>query len=235
MWLALPKFLAAGVVAGLAGVASLAPAGRQADGANIPQLVAVALPGGGGLGVAPLEVTYGEWKLCVDDGGCGHLPRPAVTPLPGAIPVTGVSHLDIRDYISWLNGRSGRHFRLPTQAEWLFLARSVDRPKFPKTFSDPRLAWAADYGAMPKVDPTVRTSGAFGVSEDGIADLGGNVWEWTASCVSSRFDGATCPAYIAEGLHEAKISIFIRDPAQGGCATGVPPPHVGFRLVEDLP
>ena len=43
-----------------------------------------------------------------------------------------------------------------------------------------------------------------------------------------------CPAFVAQGLHEAVISVFIRDPATGGCASGVPPPHVGFRLVSDI-
>jgi hypothetical protein len=30
------------------------------------------------------------------------------------------------------------------------------------------------------------------------------------------------------------LSIFVRDPASGGCSAGVPPANIGFRLVRDL-
>ena len=42
-----------------------------------------------------------------------------------------------------------------------------------------------------------------------------------------------CPAYLAEGLHEAAVSVFVRDPVVGGCALGTPPANIGFRLVAD--
>jgi formylglycine-generating enzyme required for sulfatase activity len=67
--------------------------------------------------------------------------------------------------------------------------------------------------------------------------LDGNVWEWTSSCFRPGFESATenrCPAFVAAGEHEAIVSLFVRDPATGGCALGTPPTHLGFRLVSDL-
>jgi formylglycine-generating enzyme required for sulfatase activity len=85
---------------------------------------------------------------------------------------------------------------------------------------------------MEKVSGVLRPSGAFGALPNGISDLGGNVWEWTASCASKDIDPARCPAFIVEGLHETALSVFVREPATVGCAAGAPPAHVGFRLVS---
>ncbi len=232
MWADLTHLAVAGLIAGLTSLAVIDP-GANSSSVSPPEMVRVAMPEGHALRVAVHEVTFAQWKLCVDDGGCEHLPNPGVTPLPGAIPVTGINHLDVRQYVAWINRRTGRDLRLPTHDEWQHLARDMPRTTRISTFTDPRLLWAADYGAMPAVDPALKASGSFGVSADGIADLGGNVWEWTSSCFASAIADDRCPAYKIEGLHETQLSIFIRNPAQGGCAVGVPPPHVGFRLVED--
>jgi formylglycine-generating enzyme required for sulfatase activity len=232
MWTGLTHLAEAAVIAGLTSLAIIDP-GADGGIVPVPNMVDVAMPGGATLGVAVHEVTFAQWKLCFDDGGCGHLPVPGLAPLPGAIPVTGVNHLDVRQYLAWINRRTGRSFRLASQAEWQHLSRDMPRTVQVSEFTDPRLFWAADYGSMPAVDPALKTSGSFGLSGDGIADLGGNVWEWTSTCFAKAIGDDRCPAYKIEGLHETQLSIFIRNPAQGGCAVGVPPPHVGFRLVED--
>jgi len=36
-----------------------------------------------------------------------------------------------------------------------------------------------------------------------------------------------------EGAHRAYMTDFIRDPRSGGCAAGVPPANLGFRLVVE--
>ena len=193
--------------------------------------------GGGPLYVARYEVTWQEWRRCVEAGGCGHLPKPARAPGSGPFPVVGVNALDVAEYIVWFSAASGQAFRLPSAAEWYRLAPELARPAAALRFTDPRLAWAAAYSSEPAVPRAVRPSGAFGHSAGGVHDLGGNVWEWTRSCGGAGYagDAADCPAYLAGGLHEARIALLIRDPAAGGCALGRPPANLGFRLVSDAP
>jgi hypothetical protein len=46
-------------------------------------------------------------------------------------------------------------------------------------------------------------------------------------------DVSSCGIYVASGKHRAVLSSFVRNPKGGGCAVGVPPDNVGFRLVKD--
>ena len=38
---------------------------------------------------------------------------------------------------------------------------------------------------------------------------------------------------VVEGQHRAYVTDFIRDARAGGCAAGVPPSNLGFRLVRE--
>jgi hypothetical protein len=42
-----------------------------------------------------------------------------------------------------------------------------------------------------------------------------------------------CGVRVVEGQHRAYVTDFIRDARAGGCAAGVPPTHLGFRLVRE--
>ncbi len=185
--------------------------------------------------VAPHEVTVAEWNACFTDGACSYSPKSRVK--NSNMPVTEVNYFDVNEYITWINAMNGKTLRLPTSEEWTWLNRSLQKPPLPPAFTDPRLAWAADYLKRPVASGPVKPAGTFSTTADGISDLDGNVWEWTSTCAKPLRNGSDpddCPAYVAEGEHEAAISIFVREPASGGCATGTPPTHVGFRLVADV-
>lgn len=184
------------------------------------------------LQVSRHEVTVASWRQCFADGGCSHMP--VNSSVSGQLPVTGINWLDVNEYLHWANANEGRGLRLPTLEEWRVIARSLAHERPAPLFTDPRLAWAADYGRKGAPSGPPRAVGSFSTTPDGIADLDGNVWEWTSSCAKPGF-GDLCPAYVAGGEHEAAVSVFVRDPASGGCATGRPPAHLGFRLVADGP
>lgn len=187
-----------------------------------------------GFSVMRHEVSISQWRTCVDDGGCSHLPKPRAGAMGDAYPVTDIGALDAQEFVAWAQTAVDPELRLPTLDEWNGVLAVA--PKRPNTlFTDPRLAWAASYGSEAAIDPTLRVSGAFGVNAEGIADLKGNVWEWTSSCVLTMppDDVARhCPAYFAVGEHVARVPVFVRDPSAGGCATGTPPAHLGLRLVK---
>jgi formylglycine-generating enzyme required for sulfatase activity len=203
-----------------------------------PGLVPVTIDTGNGqkLFVARHEVTIAQWQLCFDEGGCSHLPKPGFGATGSGFPVTGLNWFDVNEYVAWASQRSGRPLRLPTLAEWNSISHTIKFKTQPKLFSDPRLAWAANYGTTATSSPQLKSNGSFSHTPDGVADLDGNVWEWTATCASKDLREeaiARCPAFVAAGEHEAVVPVFIRDPATGGCATGMPPTHLGFRLVAD--
>ncbi|WP_416798963.1 SUMF1/EgtB/PvdO family nonheme iron enzyme [Ciceribacter azotifigens] len=202
---------------------------------------------------APLEimkyqVTAADYARCVMDGACAATDPKAETPT-GDVPATGISYDDAVAYARWLSERTGSVWRLPTAEQWAFAAGSRgsdDALGVDADSRNPALRWIADYEreAARKAarNPVAQPLGTFGENEFGVADLAGNVWEWTATCdtrVNVDGDGkvlsevSACGIYLTEGKHRAPMSSFIRDPKSGGCSVGTPPDNLGFRLVRD--
>ncbi len=210
--------------------------GQHADSIGA-QMVPITLAESGGrtVLVSRFEVSVASWRQCYEEGGCSFMPN--VPAGSDAVPITGINYFDIGNYLDWANTHSTRALRLPTIIEWRAIGPIATDKKRAPLFTDPRMAWAANYGQekTPSGPPKVR--GSFSTTPYGIADLDGNVWEWTSSCFKPGFESDTenrCPAFMAGGAHEAAVSVFVRDPASGGCSLGTPPAHLGFRLVSDL-
>lgn len=186
--------------------------------------------------VQKYEVTIAEWNRCFADGACHEkiVPQPGLG--PETTPATGLSYLDVEEYLAWVNAKSRHAFRLPTLAEWEAIAHEVLPDEVDPIFTDPELRWASAYLVEGRASRALREQGAWKTSSLGIADLDGSVWEWTQDCFSG--DAAadeSCPAYFVGGEHVAAMSFMVRDPALGGCAVGTPPAHLGMRLVSDRP
>ena len=168
----------------------------------------------------------------------------------GNFPVTGVSHIDAEAYAAWLSAQTGATWRLPTDTEWAFAAGERFRGDIEGGAGDPNnpaQRWLAQYRTEAslgrKPDPEPRVQGAFGINSKGLADVAGNVWEWTSTCylhATIAADGTSivssidnCGVHVVEGFHRTYMSNFIRDGKSGGCAVGTPPDNLGFRLVRE--
>ena len=112
-------------------------------------------------------------------------------------PVTCVSHEDAEAYADWLSKRTGKQFRLPTEAEWEYACRAGTRTarfwgddragaaKFANV-ADQSLAAALhqDAGDSERFFehddgwPFTSPVGAFQPNDWGLYDILGNVWEW---------------------------------------------------------
>lgn len=196
----------------------------------------VVFPNGFKLHVQRYEVTIAEWNACHAQGSCTLKLRARPNQDPASTPATGLSYIDVQEYLGWINSVTRHRFRLPTAGEWEFMAASVLPEKPDPLFTDPSLTWASPYLTEGLTPRALRPQGGYSTSPEGIADLDGSVWEWTQDCyagASGDDDPSRCPAYFVAGEHVAAMSYLIRDPARGGCAVGSPPAHLGMRLVSD--
>ena len=196
------------------------------------------------LAIMKRQVTVAEYRRCIAAGGC---PKINLADARADTPVVGVSWHDAAAYAAWMSGTTGLIWRLPTDQEWSFAAaESVrDEPAPLVDPSDPAQAWIARYEAEAARAGAVvlapQPGGTFGQNSNGLVDVGGNVWEWTGSCfIRANLDGAAlevtntnCGVRVVEGAHRTYMTDFIRDPRTGGCAVGVPPANLGFRLVVE--
>jgi formylglycine-generating enzyme required for sulfatase activity len=211
-------------------------AGKQAA----APLMQVSLPRQ--LAIMKHQVSSEDYQRCVDDGACRALDRGVV--VAADRPAVQLSWHDANGYAIWLSRKSGETYRLPTDEEWAFAAGSKFKDDgMPIDDDDPSKRWIARYereADRASSDPGTRTFGAFGVNENGLQDVGGNVWEWTATCFVRRVlndadkvvsESPNCGVRVVEGQHRAYVTDFIRDAKAGGCAVGVPPDNLGFRLV----
>jgi formylglycine-generating enzyme required for sulfatase activity len=188
------------------------------------------------------QVTAAEYARCMADRAC---PRVALPAGSRDVPIVGVSWHDATAYAQWISKKTGLTHRLPTDEEWSYAAaeRAGDETLPVVDPADPAKAWLARYEAeaargQPQVT-TPQPAGTFGENSKGLADVAGNVWEWTDSCFlrvsldggRERVTNTNCGVRVVEGAHRTYMTDFIRDPRTGGCAAGVPPSNLGFRLV----
>ena len=109
------------------------PAGEFMMGSNDGQAdekpvhkVTIAKP----FAVGKFEVTFAEWDACVAAGGCKHKPDDEGWGR-GKRPVINVSWDDItKEYLPWLSRKTGKTYRLLTEAEWEYAARAGSRAKY---------------------------------------------------------------------------------------------------------
>ena len=69
------------------------------------------------------ETSFAEWDACVTDGKCKHRPDDRGWGR-GDQPVIDVSWEDAKAFVLWLTQKTGRNYRLPSEAEWEYAARA---------------------------------------------------------------------------------------------------------------
>ena len=136
--------------------------------------------------VGVYEVTFAEWDACVSAGGCnGHSPADRGWGR-GQRPVIDVSWNDAQAYVKWLSNKTGKRYRLLSEAEWEYVARAgTETPfHFGMTISTDQANYNRNYRAQ------TMEAGSFPSNGYGLHDVHGNVDEWVQDCWNDSYLGA---------------------------------------------
>ncbi len=122
-------------------------------------------------------------------------------------PVACIRWSDAVAYVAWLSGRTGKRYRLLTEAEWEYAARAGTQGRFTWDAADMRAAClvanvhdlAGARGPeklpFPPVDCDdghvgVAPVGSLAPNAFGLYDMIGNVWEWIEDCYEMPYGAA---------------------------------------------
>jgi formylglycine-generating enzyme required for sulfatase activity len=251
-----------------------AEAGRGVDEGPQRQ-VAIAQPFALGRG----EVTVAEFRRFVEEAGyrteaerdaralgCSGFIYEASGPVtswrnPGLVqadshPVLCVSWNDARAYAQWLSRKTGKRYRLPTEAEWEYAARAGtassrywgDDPlqacKYANVADQSRIQ---TWGFGQKHECTdghyfTAPAGGYAPNRFGLYDMLGNVWEWTEDCWNASYAGASadgtawttgdCAQRVLRGGSWSTVPRFARSAARHKNPADYRDNLTGFRLAR---
>ena len=174
-------------------------------------------------------------------------------------PVVCVSWHDAQAYVKWLSAKTGEKYRLPTEAEWEYVARAAsetsfsygDDPDYTRTCGYGNLGdqvgadhyrWA---GGAPCRDGYVHTApvGSFSGNAFGLHDVHGNVWEWVQDWYGSYPSGAatdprgpaTGSGRVGRGGGWGSHPLSGRSAGRSGNSPGGRYSDLGFRVLRTIP
>ena len=137
------------------------------------------------------EVTFDEYDRFAI--AMGRLPLPGDQGWGrGQRPVINVSWDDTVAYAVWLTAATGKHYRLPTESEWEYAARSLGKDEiWAGTSNEEQLKDYAVYAGNSQ-SKTALAGKDQGRKHNtlGLYDMSGNVWEWTEDCWHADYKDA---------------------------------------------
>jgi formylglycine-generating enzyme required for sulfatase activity len=170
------------------------------------------VPGGDKTDVAPYIIIIAD----------GSYAQPGL-PVTGRQPAVCISRNEMKGYLAWLSGKSGKHYRLATDAEWEYAYRAGTDTinfwgdDFRKTcdyanFADRKSGYQAAPAAScsEKIHPGWSAEvGSYKPNPWGLYDMAGNVQEMVEDCFHDSFVGAPadgspweepgCVVFVARG------------------------------------
>lgn len=164
-------------------------------------------------------------------------------------PVENVSWNEAMEFCARLAKKTGRAYRLPSEAEWEYACRAGTRTPFyfGETITTDLVNYNGNstYGNAPKGIYRQQTTdvGSFPPNAFGLYDMHGNVWEWSADAWHENYQGAPSDGRVWEGGSNIRMhrgGSWSRNPQDCRCAfrvrLGVDDRYVsiGFRVAVAL-
>jgi formylglycine-generating enzyme required for sulfatase activity len=175
------------------------------------------------LAVGRFALTFDEWDACVGDGGCnGRKPRDEGWGR-GRRPVINVSWDDAKAYVAWLANKTGKSYRLLTEAEYEYAARPGPHTDYPWGYVVGRNNANCDGCGSQWDNKQTAPVGSFAANRFGLYDVAGNVWQWTEDCWHESYKDAP-----ADG--SAWISIDCSPRGLLALHSTEPPRHLSRRV-----
>jgi formylglycine-generating enzyme required for sulfatase activity len=205
--------------------------------------------------IARHPVTVGQWRefvLATRWKGNGDVNWNA----PGFVqddghPVVGVNWNDAQLYVAWLSRRTGKRYRLPTEAEWEYACRAGATTAFSfgdtirpdQANYDARFAWNGAERGVPRRGTT--PAGAYPANAWGVCDMHGNVWEWVKDVMHDSYEGAPSDVRAwEEGGDQGRRVLrggswlyhprYLRSAVRNGFSARMSNDKVGFRVVREV-
>jgi formylglycine-generating enzyme required for sulfatase activity len=171
----------------------------------------------------------------------------------GSDPAVCVSWQDAHDYAAWLTEKTGRHYRLLSEAEWEYVARAGSATARPwgDAISHINANYRADaccnaQSGVTGDDPWQFTSpvGSFPPNAFGLYDALGNVWQRLDDCWTANHDGAPtdgsartdgdCNKRTGHGGAFDAAPTYLRSAFRGSVPLATHFSDGGFRIARDL-
>jgi formylglycine-generating enzyme required for sulfatase activity len=195
-------------------------------------------------------VTFGDWDACVADGGCNAYRPDDHGWGRGRRPVINVSWDDANAYVAWLSRKTGKSYRLLSEAEREYVTRAGSTTPFwwGATIS-PELAnynGKYAYSEGPTGEDRGRTLpvDSFQSNPWGLYQLHGNVNEWTQDCWHDDYVGApsdgsawtsgNCEFRVSRGGSWYSFPALLRAARRNRDFTDLRSILVGFRVARTL-
>ncbi|MBI5005879.1 MAG: SUMF1/EgtB/PvdO family nonheme iron enzyme [Nitrosomonadales bacterium] len=133
--------------------------------------------------IGKTEVTQAQWQAVMGSNpsnftGCGD-----------TCPVEQVSWDDAQAYIKKLNAKTGKQYRLPTEAEWEYACRAGTEFEYCGSDTVDSVSWndinSGSFFFNTPHPVATKQANAFG-----LYDMSGNVWEWVEDTYHPSYEGA---------------------------------------------
>jgi len=154
----------------------------------------------------------------------------------GSVPVTRVSWHQAKRFCDLLGQKDGRHYRLPTEAEWEYACRAGTTTMISGTGHLRDMGWAAHEAVEPQ--PVARKQ----ANAWGLYDMHGNVAQWCADYygkydpgpVDDPFNSKESRFVVTRGGTHLEDLKSCRSAARSANLPTNESPFIGFRVAMDV-